>query len=427
MRVNTAFLANQDYYEIMGLEADATQVELEDAFKQRSADLNLRHPDAQERIQAAELMLSLTQAFETLCNPVLRSQYDLQTLGRNNLPIKEKVDVLFKEGIRAWRKQETDLALRYLKEVSHLYPHRALYRVHLAIAYAEKDWFTFTESELETALRLDPDYKFAKETVAKILFKMPDKHQKRWYHDRLIRQMGPLAAGFVLTGVLIAAGVPQAIFGGFMANVVGTNKLKPKQESVEQQLPADMRQELAEKQATQDTQVKKIPFFEASYVPAGNHFDYSKQEAANKTYYPEQQMVVITYKDGSVLTYRPAELQGWKKQGETPIMITSSNELIPSPTLPLKLPDNTDAKIGSADTPAWMFPEYEQTQESTTNTDSGTSTDLNAKTSTPDTAAESDPTAVESSPDNSAPVETTPEPPHPPVSSAPLYNPYGGG
>lgn len=385
MLLEQAYLAH-DYYELMGLTAEATQLEVEEAFKQLSGNLNLRHPDEQERIQAAESMLGLTQAFETLSNPILRSHYDLQVLGRHNLPVKEKVDILFKEGLRAWRKQETDLALRYLKEVSHLYPHRALYRVHLAIAYAEKDWYTFTESELETALRLDPDYKFAKETIAKLLFKLPDK-QRHWYQDRLVRQMAPLAAGFVLVGILLAAGVPQGLFGSMLSGILDSAKAKPKQQDVIKDLPQDMQEELAKKEQQQKpaSQNQTIPFFEENYRPEGKVFDYSKQLAKDKVYYADQQTVAVTYEDGSILTYRPADLKGWKKQGGVPIMITANNEMIPSPALPLKLPGGAMANLSEPNFPAWMFPEYSQAS------------------TTPATA-----------------------PSQAPPQSATLYNPYGG-
>lgn len=435
MLLEQAFLSH-DFYEIMGLTPDATQVEVEEAFKNHAVDLDLRHPDESERIRAAERMLLLTQAFEILSNPIQRSRYDLQVLGRQNLPVKEKVDILFKEGIRAWRKHETDLALRYLKEVSHLYPHRALYRVHLAIAYAEKDWFTFTENELETALRLDPDFKFAKETIAKLLFKLPDKH-RRWYHDRLMRQAATMAGGFVLLGVLIASGVVQNLGGEVWSRIADSAKSKPKAgsaKSAESELPEDMRKELAQqKQDAVPTSGSKIPFYDKDYRPEGRIFDYANREAKEKVFYPEQAMVVVTYTDGSILTYKPAELKGWKKHPSTdvPIMITGNNELIPSPTLTLKLPGNIDAKLDDPSFPAWMFPEY---GIGTAPTDTG---------SPPATPASAGSTGVTNSvtqpaqtsmpvnvpidvtpsytPDNSPRQQNTPS------SGGPLYNPYGGG
>lgn len=359
MIIEETFLAADDYYEVMGLTPEANQVEIEAAFRERSAGLNLRHPDPQERIQSAEKMLSLTAAYETLSDPIMRSRYDLQVLGRKNLPVQEKVDILFKEGIRAYRQRETDLALRYLKEVANLYPHRALYRVHLAIAYADKDWMAFTESELETALRLDPDFTFAKEIIAKVLFKLPDR-RRHWYHSKLNQQVLALAGFFVLLGILIASGLPQRMAKQTYQKMASSVKAERKlDDNLENQLPADMREELEGKQKKQSK--KTIPYFESNYKPEGKVFDYSQQEAQSKVFYPDQQMVVITYKDGSILTYRPAELKGWKKDAATgtPIMITSSNELIPSPNiLNLTLPDNTPVDLQNPEY-GWMFPEYE--------------------------------------------------------------------
>ncbi len=435
MLLEQAYLSH-DYYEVMGLTPDATQVEVEEAFKNHATGLDLRHPEPSERIQAAERMLLLTQAFETLSNPIQRSHYDIQMLGRQNLPVKEKVEILFKEGIRAWRKNETDLALRYLKEVSHLYPHRPLYRVHLAIAYAEKDWFTFTENELETALRLDPDFKFAKETVAKLLFKLPDK-RRHWYHDKLMRQAASMAAGFVLLGVLLASGVLQNLTGELWAKVADSAKAKPKagtQQSAEQELPEDMRKELAEKKAVVPVMRSKLPFFDKNYRPEGRVFDYSHLEAKEKVFYPEQSMVVVTYSDGSVLTYKPTELTGWKKHpsSDVPIMITANNEMIPSPTLPLKMPGNLEAKLEDPNFPAWMFPEYgidnaigatDPSAPSNTTAPAHLNTAPQPATAGTQAGSQADapPVTLDTAP---ATPQTAPQQPQ---SGGGLYNPYGGG
>ena len=83
-------------------------------------------------------MLDLTSAYEILSNPIQRSHYDIRTFGRGNLPINLRVENLFREGMKAFRKHKSDLATRYFKEITQLFPHRSLYRVHLAISYAEK-------------------------------------------------------------------------------------------------------------------------------------------------------------------------------------------------------------------------------------------------------------------------------------------------
>lgn len=416
MLLEQTFLSEHDFYEVMGLGPEATVLDIEAAFKQQAAGLDLRHPNPETRMQAAEKMLVLTQAYEALSDPMLRSHYDRQVLGRNQLPVTPQVDGLFKEGLRAWRKGETDMALRYLKEVANLYPHRSLYRVHLAIAYADKDWFAFTESELETALRLDPDSGFAKETVAKLLFKLPDK-RRHWHQNPLNRQVALLAAGFVGLGVLFASGLPQSLVSGLIAKVTDSTRIQAKQQPLEDQLPEDMRKELAKKQGAS---TREIPFFESNYRPEGKTYDYTQLEAKSKVFYPEQQMVVLTYKDGSILTYKPASIKGWQKRGELPVMITENNELIPSPTtLPVLLPDMKPANLEAPDFPVWMFPEYGISASAPAAAPANAPADND--TTRPDTSADvpADAPADTFVPD---PVET---PPSRPANPAGGYNPYG--
>ncbi len=362
MLLEQAFLSH-DFYEAMGLEAAATQLDIEQAFKDQSADLDLRHPVESERIESAEKMLTLTQAYEVLSDPIMRSRYDIQVLGRKNYPTQDRVEILFKEGIRAWRNHNTDLALRLLKEVASLYPHRPLYRVHLAIAYAEKEWLTFTESELETALRLDPSYKFAKETVAKILFQLPDK-KRFWYQNALNRQVAGMAAGFVLVGVLLASGLPQQLFSGFFNRLSG--KPPVSQRELYSQLPADLRQDLEAQGAKTPSTTVQIKQFEADYQPEGKVYDYTQQVAVEKRFYGDQSIVVLTYKDGSTLNYTPAELKGWKRtKSGLAVMITRNNELIPSPdSLPVMLSNNKPADFADPNFPSAYFPEYAQAASS---------------------------------------------------------------
>lgn len=358
MRLDQAFLTDPNYYELLHLEPSATHIEVQNAFHEESMALNLKSADGEVRLQAAEKMLQLTRAYESLSDPMMRARYDLQTLGRVNAPSQERIEVLFKEGIRAWKRSETDLALRYLKEVASLYPHRPLYRVHLAIAYAEKKWYNFTETELETALRLDPDYKFAKETIARLLFKVPDR-QRGWFQSRLNQQVVLMSVGLVGLAVFIASGIPgqmiQKLTGGWGQEQALDAK------TIEAQLPEDMKQALSNNAVT----VAQIPYFPAGYQPEGQVFDYTKLEAVNKAFYAAQNTVAITYKDGSVLTYKPGQLKGWKKVGDMPIMVTANNELIPSPaSLPLKTGDGKIIDMSAFDFPLAYFPEYGENSSS---------------------------------------------------------------
>jgi tetratricopeptide (TPR) repeat protein len=394
MRFEQSFFAEQDYYKLMDLEPDASSVQIIEAFEVQSADLNLNHPDQEERVRSAEKMLGLTQAYEVLNDPVQRSHYDLRQLGRKNLPVSTQVDGLFKEAVKAFRQHQTEMAVRYFKEISMLYPHRPLYRVHLAIAYADKNWFNFAESELETALRLDPNYLFAKETVAHLLFKLPDK-KRGTVNNQFNRQVALLAVGVVGLGVLLASGLPQQIFAGTFGkiNEATHEMLDPMKEAARKagknykaekdlnsQLPADMVRELEQKQLTKVVTGNPVTDLGSDYKPEGQVYDYRKQKAKNKTFYPDQGVVVVTYEDGSILTYKPSELKGWKQDAETKqaVVITRDNEIIPAPAdIPLKMPDGSAANLQAPNFPTHLFPEYglaKTGNEAVGNNNSGSST-----------------------------------------------------
>ncbi|MBT9546954.1 MAG: DnaJ domain-containing protein [Candidatus Sericytochromatia bacterium] len=391
MRFEQSYYAENDYYELMGLTPEASSIQVVEAFEHQSSDLNLNHPDQKERVRSAEKMLGLTQAYEVLNDPIQRSHYDLRQLGRKNLPISNQVDGLFKEAVKAFRQHQIEMALRYFKEISMLYPHRPLYRVHLAIAYAEKNWMSFAESELETALRLDPQYMFAKETVAHLLFKLPDKKHPGGGNP-LNRQVGALAAAFVGLSVLLASGLPQQLIGGVFGKLNHATQeiFDPMKEAarkagkkihdekdINSQLPQDMVQDLQQKQDAKSTQAVQIPDLGSDFKPEGQTYDYRKQKAKSKVYYPDQGVVVVTYEDGSILTYKPSELKGWKQDTETnqAVMVTRDNELIPAPaTVPLKMPDGSAVDLNSAAFPAHLFPEYATAANAKGAQNSGSST-----------------------------------------------------
>ncbi len=187
MKLEERYYAEKDYYEVLALQPDATCVEVQAAYDRLTQTISLANADPEARVRSAERMLELSQAYEVLNDPIQRSHYDIRTFGRHSLPIHAQVENLFREAIRAFRTRKTDMALHYFKEVSSLYPHRSLYRVHLAIAYADKDWLNFAEAELQTALRLDPEDRFAKETVARVLFK--HEEFKREASPPLVKRM----------------------------------------------------------------------------------------------------------------------------------------------------------------------------------------------------------------------------------------------
>lgn len=201
------FKLEPDYYQALGVEPEATRVEIEQRYREVSRDLNLRERMGESRIAAAETLFELSRAYEILSDALERSWYDIRRFGREALPLADPVRQLFAAGVKSYRTQRMDLALRYFKEASHLYPHRALFRVHLAIVYAEKQWLTNAENELETALRLDPEDRFAKEMVAQLLFEYESYSRER--RPPLIKRMGTGLLSLVRTGPLVKGSKTQ--------------------------------------------------------------------------------------------------------------------------------------------------------------------------------------------------------------------------
>ena len=386
MRSEKKFFAELDYYGIFKIEPGATSIEVEEAFQNLSKGLNLNHPDTEARKQAAEKLLHLTQAYEVLHNPIQRSAYDLRVFGRKNLPINFKIEGLFTEAIKAYRQKKNDLALRYFKEIIHLFPHRSLYRIHLAILYAERGWKAFCEAELSTALKLNSKDEFAQETVARLLFNMPDhKVERLEVTHRMYRQTAMMAASFVVITGLLLTGLPQRAASVAMAKVSSAQQVMGKKAKHsdyskepaivedQKQLPEEVQQKMTQKQQTQDEKIKNVNIekFDSNYQPEGKAYDYTHLKAVEKTYYPEQQIVVVNYEDGTVLTYRPDELKGWKEDNKTnqTVVITRDNEIIPSPsTLPLSLPNGSKADMNSSDIPTNLFPEYGNATSTSTST-----------------------------------------------------------
>lgn len=374
LQIETKASTNRELYALLDLDASATSVDIQTAFERLSLDIDLHHAQEHVRMQSAEKLLAITEAYEILSDPIRRSQYDIKLYGRRNLPGNTRVDNLFREGVKAYRAHKTDLALRYFKEIVNLFPHRSLYRVHLAIAYADKNWMAFTESELQTALRLDTEDQFAKESVAKLLFKLPDK-TLFLFGNRMYRQVALISTGLIVLSVVIIAGVPQRLMANVMAKISSAEKsvnqtLRNRQEKenpdaeLEEQLPDDLKQELKNKKDT--TSEVKIPKLADDYALTGHVYDYTKQIPKQKTYYPDQQVVVVAFEDGSILTYRPAELKGWREdpQSKQVVVVTKDNEIIPSPAdLPLLMPNQTPFDRSAPDFPKHLFPEYGQTGE----------------------------------------------------------------
>lgn len=166
----TALTLEPDYYSRLGVAPEATAPEIEARFAEASEGHHLNALADEVRLNAAEQLLLLTQAYELLSHPVERSHYDIRRFGRQELPLHQEVKTQFKAGLSAFRHHKLELAASHFAMAVKLYPHRSLFRVHLANVYHENQWHDKVERELETALRLDPEDRFVKETVARLMF-----------------------------------------------------------------------------------------------------------------------------------------------------------------------------------------------------------------------------------------------------------------
>ena len=362
------FVAERDYYDVLGLDGSSTIDEIDKAYEKISNRIALDHPIVEERIKAAEKMLLVNTAYETLSSSVKRSQYDIAHKSRKRQD-NSKIDDIFAEGLKYYRNHQTDEAIQCFKKAVQLHPHKAVYRVHLALAYHEKKWYSQAETELKLALKIEPNNEFAQEVTAKIMFKIPDK-KILIITQKFYKQATILAVGFIIIIGAFITDLPQRFtkmvtksvteLKDDMANSPEKDKKTYKNAEISQDVANEIK---STKQNNPPSKDKNIPKMADDYIPKGQWYDYTKQEAVKKTYYPEQGIMVVNYKDGSVLTYKPAELTGWKMDDKTKqaIMITKDNEFIPSPsTLPILQPNGDPATIGAPNYPENLFPEYSQ-------------------------------------------------------------------
>lgn len=358
MRGTKRFIAERDYYQILGIDDNATSRDVDDACARLSRPRPIDAGDFYEQQKEAERLMLIAKAAEVLGDPIERSAYDRRRFG-SRLPENDKIEALFNNGIKAYKQKNVTAASRYLREAVHLYPHRSLYRVHLAITYMELGWQGMAENELKTALRIDPHDGFAQETVARLLYRIPDKQQwvlgKRWH-----KQAASIAAGVLVCAVGLSFGA------GALRQVAAES------ETVETSYVADRTppQPIAPAQTTaaapggggtpQSAPAGILPKLAPDFQPTGQVRDYTSQEVVRKTYYPVQGLVMAACKDGGMLTYKPAELMGWKQTAKgLPVLVSRNGELIPAPgNVPLLLPNGNPVNLNDPTFPVQYFPEY---------------------------------------------------------------------
>ena len=355
MRGTKRFVAERDYYQILSVDENATSRDVEEAFQRLAKPKAIEAGDAYEQQKEAQRLMLVAKAYEILLDPVERAAYDRRRFG-TRLPESDKVETLFKEGIKAFRQKQVGAASKALREAVHLFPHRVLYRVHLAICYLEQGWKAMAENELKMALRIDPNDGFAQETVARLLYKMPDKKQAAIGGRRWHKQAGAVAAVMLVASTLWvtfprkAHRVAEAAVEEVAADTSATTETTAQRAAA----PA------AAAAAAPAAAAASLPKLAADFQPGGAKRDYTEQTITRKTYYPAQGMVIAACKDGGMLNYRPTDLLGWK-QGATGqvVLVTKSGELIPAPAgVPLLLPNGDPVNVKEKAFPLHLFPEY---------------------------------------------------------------------
>lgn len=368
-KTKTKRLVNEKgYYEILEISPHATTIEIQRSFERLCEEkVDLENQDNLLRKQSAEELYTLTKAYEILTDPFERLNYD-ERLFYDKLPINNQVETIFKEGLRAFKSKDLEGGIRFFKEAVYLFPHKSLYRVHLAIAYAEKGWKDYAEKELRTALRLDPNNEFSQEVVAKVLFNVSDRKRIPFLQNRLYVEISVVV-------IIALLGTSFWYVGGskvksFIAKSIETKKDekgdKNKIEELKNSLPQDLRQAIEKKganykQPKNATKMLSIAKLSDDFKPQGQVYDYTAQKPIKRTYYPDQGLIMIDYESGNVLSYKAQDVLGWKvdPQSQKPVIITKTNEIIPvSVDIPITLSDGRVMKVGDAGFPNNIFPEY---------------------------------------------------------------------
>lgn len=375
-------VVEKGYYEILEVSPSSTTVEIQRSFErlcEENVDLNTEDND--QRKKSAEILFTLTKAYEILTDPFQRISYDERKFG-SKLPINNEVETIFREGLKYFRANNIDTAIRFFKEASYLFPHRALYRVHLAIAYSEKGLNDLAEKELRMALSLDPENEFAQEATAKILFKVSDKKIKGFFSQKINRQLtGVVAVALVLTGsIFLGTPYMKKYFNKIFSEELTESQIIAKAEKIKSDLPKDML-EAMQKQSNKafvtnnnympiasNNSVNKAPNIQNIQKIDNNtnisptNKEYVQNIPVKRTFYEGQNLIVVEYKNGKILSYSPQELMSWKQDSNLnmPVLITKNNEFIPvSKDIPISLPNGKTLSPSDKNFPKEYFPEYE--------------------------------------------------------------------
>lgn len=356
------FVVEKGYYEILEVTPACTTIELDRAFSRLFEEyVNINDEDETARKKSAEVLFNLTKAYEMLSDPFQRLNYDQRRFS-GKIPFNNEVETIFKEGVKNYRQNKLDNALHFLKEAVYLHPHKVIYRVNLAIAYFDKGLVQEAANQLKISLKLEPDNRFAKEVISRLLFGLSDKKTLGFLSNKLNKQIVGILSVVIVLGATLSFGIPKIM------SYIENNKNSKKNEEVSEkiaeiksQLPADFKQAAENnkkevKKVNKNSNLNKLP---DEFKLEGQVYDYTNLKPVKKNYYSSQNIVMVTYDNGSITSYKIEDVKGWKYDTNTkiPVIITKGNEIIPVPSdLEVTLENGNKVLPGDEGFPSWAFP-----------------------------------------------------------------------
>lgn len=192
----------EDYYAILGVEETATPDDVRKAYLKLAKKL---HPDRfpndpEKKAEAQQQFAKVSRAHDVLGDPKQREEYDaLRTLARNraalemgapgasvgvsatvNPAITQQLSAAKVDSKESWAAKHSDRAKECMerkrfqeaetaiKEAIRLDSSKVKYHVQLAEIYVARGWKTLALTEVQTALRLDPQDSEAKQLELKL-------------------------------------------------------------------------------------------------------------------------------------------------------------------------------------------------------------------------------------------------------------------
>lgn len=168
------FVAEEDYYDILGVDPEADDAVIRKAYKKLAVKL---HPDryvdkpAEQREEAQSKFARVSEAYNVLKDTEKRNEYDFMRRMGLSAPEaepeaptlspeeaaqrREMAEKRFRQGIALQMDKNIKGALDAFKEAVRIDPSVAQYHTMLAVTYQKMGWVSYAMAEINAALKLD--------------------------------------------------------------------------------------------------------------------------------------------------------------------------------------------------------------------------------------------------------------------------------